>query len=401
MNIPLLDLKAQYRTLKQELDAAIIEVAESQYFILGPKVTQLEENIAAYIGTKHAIGVSSGTDALLLAMMALNIGAGDGVLVPTYSFFATAGVVSRLGATPIFVDVDPVRYNIDPVAMKAAYEKYRNSGIAIKAVCPVHLYGQSADMNPILEFAKEHNLYVVEDCAQAIGAKYTDGKAAGSIGTVGCFSFFPSKNLGGYGDGGIITVNDDELAHRIEIMRVHGGEPKYYHKVLGGNFRIDAIQAAVLNVKLPHLKEWSAGRRTNAARYNAMFMAKGLATETGKTAFDAANAVLLPKAVYEPGAGDAREDGHTYFHIYNQYCIRVEKRDELIQYLKDNTIGCEIYYPVPFHKQECFADVPSSADPFPVSDAVAATTLALPIYPELTEEMQQYVVDTIARFFGK
>jgi dTDP-4-amino-4,6-dideoxygalactose transaminase len=400
MNIPLLDLKAQYRSLKTELDKAILDVAESQYFILGPKVKELEENIAAYVGTKHAIGVSSGTDALLLAMMALNIGPGDGVLVPTFSFFATAGVVSRLGATPIFVDMDPVSFNIDPEALRAVHAKYTEAGLNIKAICPVHLFGQVADMDPILKFAEEHNMVVVEDCAQAIGSKYKDGRMAGSIGTVGCFSFFPSKNLGGYGDGGIITVNDDELAHRIEIMRVHGGEPKYYHKTIGGNFRLDALQAAVLNVKLPHLKDWSAKRRENADRYNRMLIEKGLASETGKQNFDDANKVLIPKSIYEQN-GAAEEGSHAYYHIYNQYCLRVEKRDELIQHLRDNSVGCEIYYPVAFHKQECFADVASFNDAFPETDKVTETIFSIPIYPELTEEMQQYVVDTIAAFFGK
>ena len=403
MNVPLLDLKAQYRTLKEELDAAILEVAESQYFILGPKVKELEANIADYIGTKQAIGVSSGTDALLLAMMALGIGPGDAVLVPTFSFFATAGVVSRLGATPVFTDIDPVTYNIDVQSARDAFDRYANRGLNIKAICPVHLFGQAADMDELMAFAREKNLKVIEDCAQAIGVKYKDGKCVGSIGDVGCFSFFPSKNLGGYGDGGIITVNDDELAHLIEIMRVHGGEPKYYHQVIGGNFRLDALQAAVLNVKLPHLASWSNGRRSNAAFYIDKLIDAGLATGTGVREFDADNKVLLPASVYEGHAAlsaDASSE-QSFFHIFNQFCIRVEKRDELIDHLRAHDIGCEIYYPVPFHKQQCFADLESAKDEFPVSDSVAASILALPVYPELTDEMQQHVVDTISQFFNK
>ncbi len=393
MNVPLLDLKPQYRQLKDELDAALIRVAESQYFILGPEVKQLEQSVASYIGTKHAIGCSSGTDALLLAMMALGIGQGDGVIVPTFSFFATAGVVARLGATPIFVDADPVTYNIDPDAILAAIAQYRES-TPIKAICPVHLFGQAAEMDRIMEIAHEHGLFVVEDCAQAIGVQYKDGRRVGAIGTVGCFSFFPSKNLGCFGDGGIITVNDDALAHRIEIMRVHGGEPKYYHGILGGNFRLDAIQAAVLNVKLPHLDGWHSGRRHNAARYTGLFIAAGLAERAGVTRFDERNRVLLPASTYEDAGAT-----HPFLHIYNQFCIRVEDRDGLVQHLRDNSIGCEIYYPVPFHKQGCFSDLPSSKDAFPVSDEAARTILALPIYPELSDEQLVFVVETIASFF--
>ena len=387
MNVPLLDLKAQYRTLKSELDAAVLRVSEAQYFILGPDVTALETNIAAYVGTKHAIGVSSGTDALLLAMMALGIGPGDGVLVPTFSFFATAGVVSRLHAVPIFVDIDPVTYNIDPAAMERAIEKYQDL-VDIKAVVPVHLFGQSADMDAILAVAEKYSLHVVEDAAQAIGTQYKDGRRVGAIGTVGCFSFFPSKNLGGYGDGGVITTNDDDLAQRIRIMRVHGGEKQYYHAVIGGNFRLDALQAAVLNVKLPHLDSWTAARRYNAAFYNEAFIAAGLAERPGVTAFDGNNRILLPASVYEG-------HGHNFVHIHNQYCIRVQNRDGLLSHLQEHNVGCAVYYPVPFHKQECFKDLPSSSDTFPISDDVAATIIALPIYPELTPEMKQYVVDSV------
>ncbi|MBL0175446.1 MAG: DegT/DnrJ/EryC1/StrS family aminotransferase [Ignavibacteria bacterium] len=392
MNVPLLDLKAQYQTIKPELDAAVLRVAESQYFILGPDVEALEKNIAAFIGTKHAIGVSSGTDALLLAMMALGIGPGDGVIVPTFSFFATAGVVSRLNAVPIFVDIDPVSYNIAPAAIERAIAQYKDT-VAIKAIVPVHLYGQSADMDAIMAIAAAHNLHVIEDAAQAIGTEYKDGRKVGSIGTVGCFSFFPSKNLGGYGDGGVITVNDDALAQRIRIMRVHGGEKQYYHQVIGGNFRLDALQAAVLNVKLPHLNGWSDGRRRNAALYTRLFMEHGAAEAEGRQAFDAKNRILLPARVHEAAAME-----HNYRHIYNQYCIRVQNRDGLVQHLRDAGIGCAVYYPVPFHEQECFADVPSVHDVFPVSDDVCATILALPVYPELTEEMVAHVAEAVVSF---
>jgi len=390
MNVPLLDLKAQYQSLKTELDAALLRVAESQYFILGPEVKALEKRVAEFLGVKHTLGVSSGTDALLLALMALDVGPGDGVIVPTFSFFATAGVVSRLNATPIFVDVDPVTCNIDPKAIEQAIAKYSGNA-RIKAIVPVHLFGQSADMDSVMAIAHRHNLFVIEDAAQAIGVQYKDGRRVGSIGHVGCFSFFPSKNLGGYGDGGLVATNDDDVAHRMEIMRVHGGEPKYYHKVIGGNFRLDALQAAVLNVKLPYLNNWSRARRANAEHYNRLFIEARLAEKTGRTSFDEKNTVLLPASVHE-------ESRYEFVHIYNQYCIRVERRDALVERLRSKQIGCEIYYPVPFHKQECFRDVPSATDVFPVSDMVASTILALPVYPEMKNAMREYVVSAIKEF---
>jgi dTDP-4-amino-4,6-dideoxygalactose transaminase len=388
MNVPLLDLKAQYRTLKRGLDDALIRVAESQYFILGPDVKALESNISSYVGTPHAIGVSSGTDALLLALMAMGVGPGDGVLVPTFSFFATAGVVARLHATPVFVDIDPCSYNISPAALRDAINKYRDT-LRLKAIIPVHLFGQAADMAPIMEIAGEFGLFVVEDAAQAIGTTYGDGRRVGSIGHAGCFSFFPSKNLGGFGDGGVITANDDALSHRMEIMRVHGGERKYFHEVIGGNFRLDAIQAAVLNVKLPHLDSWTQGRQRNAAYYNRALIAAGVATRTGVLEFDDQNIVLLPGNMYST----SETEGH--YHIYNQYCLRVRNRDGLVDHLRAANIGCEVYYPLPFHRQACFADVPSSRDRFPVADTVSETIFAIPIYPELTDEMKDYVVDRI------
>ena len=386
MRVALLDLKPQYLSLKKELDEAVLRVAESQYFILGPEVQKMEEEFCSYLTCKHAIGVSSGTDALLLALMAINIKPGDEVIVPTYSFFATAGVVSRLNGVPVLTDIDPVTYNLDPNDVK------RKVTPQTKAIIPVHLYGQCADMQPVIEIAKKHNLKVIEDGAQAIGAEYKDGKCAGTIGDIGCFSFFPSKNLGCYGDGGLVVTNNNELAHSLLIKRVHGGEPKYYHKVIGGNFRLDALQAAVLRVKLPHLNSWSEQRRENAEKYNSFFIEAGLAKETGKTNFDDSNKVLLPKAIYK----DFNELKN--YHIYNQYIIRVQERDSLRDFLLKNEIGCEIYYPVPFHLQECFADLGYKEGDFPISETAGATTLALPIYPELTIKHHRFVVDKIKEF---
>lgn len=388
MRVPLLDLKPQYQSLKKQLDEAIIRVAESQYFIMGPELSEMEKEFQQYLNVKHAWGVSSGTDALLLALMALDIKPGDEVIVPTYSFFATAGVVSRLFATPVFVENDPVTFNIDP----KDFEKKITS--KTKAVIPVHLFGQSAEMDEIMNIANAHNLYVIEDAAQAIGTQYKDGRFVGTIGHIGCYSFFPSKNLGGYGDGGLIVTNDDKLSEIIRIKRVHGGEPKYYHKVIGGNFRLDAIQAAVLRVKLPHLQSWSEKRQQNAKRYNQLFIEAELAEEPGKTKFDSRNKVLLPKAVYE-------NSGIKNYHIYNQYKIRVEKRDALREFMTKNEIGTEIYYPVPFHLQECFADLGYKKGDFPVSEFSANTSIALPIYPELSDEQLQYVVSVIKKFFDE
>jgi dTDP-4-amino-4,6-dideoxygalactose transaminase len=386
MKVPLLDLKSQYKSIRQKLDKAVIEVAESQYFILGPEVKKMEERFNSFLNVKYSIGVSSGTDALLLALMAIDLRPGEEVIVPTYSFFATAGVVSRMNAVPVFVDIDPVSFNINPNKIE---EKITSK---TRAIIPVHLYGQCADMDPIMEIAKNNNLIVIEDGAQAISSQYKDGRCAGTIGDIGCYSFFPSKNLGCYGDGGLIVTNDDDLEQLIRIKRVHGGEPKYFHKVIGGNFRLDAIQAAVLNVKLPYLNGWSADRRKNAKRYNELFVEAGLAEETGRIKFDESNSVLLPKAVYKDIGG------LTNYHIYNQYIIRIEKRDELQKFLSDNEIITEIYYPVPFHVQECFSDLGYKRGDFPLAEETGDTSLALPIYPELTDEQLVYVVDTIKKF---
>jgi len=387
MKVPLLDLKPQYLSLKKELDEAVIKVAESQQFILGNELAAMEEDFEKYLNCKHAYGVSSGTDALLLALMAIDIQPDDEVIVPTYSFFATAGVVARLFAKPVLVENDPITFNIDPKDFKAKITS------KTKAVIPVHLFGQSAEMDEIMQIAQEHNIVVIEDAAQAIGTQYKDGRFVGTIGHIGCFSFFPSKNLGCYGDGGLITTNDDNLAEIIRIKRVHGGEPKYYHKVIGGNFRLDALQSAVLRVKLPHLQAWSDKRKYNAKLYNRLFIEAGLAEDVGKTSFDEKNKVLLPKAVYEdvPNLNN--------YHIYNQYIIRVEKRDQLREYLSKNEIGTEIYYPVPFHLQECFSYLNYEKGEFPISEFSANTSLAIPIYPELTDEQIKYVVKTIKYFF--
>lgn len=385
MKVLLLDLKPQYQSIKKEIDEAVQRVIDSQYFIMGPDIAKLEEEICQYLGCKKAVGVSSGTDALLLALMALDIQPGDEVIVPTYSFFATAGVVARLNAVPVFTDVDPVTFNMDTIDLEKKITK------KTKAIIPVHLYGQSAAMDEIMAIAKKHNLKVVEDGAQAIGVQYKDGKFVGTIGDIGCFSFFPSKNLGGFGDGGIVTTNDPALGEKLRIMRVHGMEPKYYHKMIGGNFRLDALQAAILRVKLPHLDSWSAKRRENATTYTKYFIEAGLAQEEGRINFDSKNKVLLPKPVY-------KQDSVKNYHIYNQYIIRVEKRNELWEFLKKKEIGCEVYYPVPFHRQECFAYLNCEDADYPVSNNAAENSLALPIYPELTNEQIKFVVDSVLEF---
>jgi len=386
MKVPLLDLAPQYQELKTELDNAVIKVSESQHFILGPEVEKMEEEFCEFLGCKYALGVSSGTDALLLALMAIDLRPGEEVIVPTFSFFATAGVVSRLNAVPILVDNDPVTLNIDPNEIEKKITPNT------RAIIPVHLYGQCADMDPIMEIANNHNLTVIEDGAQAISAEYKDGKRVGTIGDIGCYSFFPSKNLGCYGDGGLVVTNNDKLAHMLRIKRVHGGEPKYYHKVIGGNFRLDALQAAVIRVKLPYLNGWSECRRTNAERYNQLFINAGLSEEIGRIEFNENNTVLLPKAVYK------HIEGLRNYHIYNQYIIRVEDRDDLKRAIADNGVSTEIYYPVPFHLQDCFSDLGFHEGDFPQAENAGKHTLALPIYPELRDEQLLYVVDKIKEF---
>lgn len=377
MGVPLLDLKAHHEPLHKEVMAAIEQTFRSQSFILGPEVGKLEERVASYCQTQFGIGVSSGTDALLIALMAIGVGPGDEVITSPYSFFATAGAVARLGAKPVLVDIDPRTYNIDPSKISKAITS------KTKAMIPVHLYGQCADMAPILDLAQRHNLKVIEDAAQAIGSEYRDGRRAGGMGTVGCLSFFPSKNLGALGDGGMVVTNDQELAERIKVLRVHGGKPKYHHKLIGGNFRLDTIQAAVLNVKLNYLDDWTRRRQENAQRYEAFFQQSGLVQE-GK--------VRLPAPVY-------RESGAKHYHIYNQFVLRVEQRDDLMGFLKQKGIGTEIYYPVPFHLQECFRYLGHKDGDFPESERAAKETVAIPIYPELTAGQQTEVVEAISDFY--
>jgi len=380
MKVPLLDLKAQYFSIKEEIKSAIDEVLETQRFILGPKVDELERRIAAYSGTKYAIGVSSGTDALLVSLMALEIKLDDEVITTPFTFFSTAGAIARLNAKPVFVDIDPVTYNINPNNIEAAITK------KTRAIIPVHLFGQCADMDPIMEIARKYNLLVIEDAAQSIGAEYK-GRKAGSMGDIGIFSFFPSKNLGGYGDGGMVVTNDEDLYQRIKILRVHGASPKYYHKVIGGNFRLDALQAAVLLVKLKYLDEWSRKRRENAEYYDRRFTQSGLAEK---------GLITTPAAVY-------KESGDKNYHIYNQYTIRTKNegdRDKLRSYLKENGIGTEIYYPLPLHLQECFSELGYKKGSFPVAEKAAATVFSLPIYPELTPYQQDYIVEKITIFFS-
>ena len=365
--VPLLDLQAQYQPLRGELLAAIERVCDSQRFILGPEVDQLEAELVRALETQHAVTVSSGTDALLAVLMALGIGNGDEVITTTYSFFATAGCISRVGATPVFVDVLPETFNIDPDGVRAALTP------RTRAVIAVHLYGLCADMDPLLDISRAAGIPLVEDAAQAIGARYGD-RQAGTMGKAGCFSFFPSKNLGAFGDAGLVTTGDDELGREVALLRNHGAEPKYMHKRIGGNFRLDALQAAVLRVKLPHLPAWTSGRRRNAARYEELF--------SGSPGRD-----LVVRPVEPPG----------FHHIYNQYVIRVPDRDRVRTELAGRGIGTEVYYPVPFHLQECFAGLGYQRGAFPHSERAADTSLALPIYAELTEAQQSAVVGEVVR----
>ncbi len=367
MKVPLLDLKRQYVNIENDIRKAVDEVLASQYFILGPNVKLLEEKIAAVCGTKYAVSCASGTDALLLSLMALGVGPGDEVITSPFTFFATGGSISRLGAVPVFVDIDPDTYNINPDLIEGCITE------RTKAIIPVHLFGQCADMDRINAIAKRHNLSVIEDAAQAIGATYK-GRPAGSLGTLGAFSFFPTKNLGAYGDGGIITTDDEKLYDLLSILRVHGSKPKYFHKYIGINSRLDALQAAVLLVKLPHLAEYNDARRLNAQRYNKLL--EGLP-------------VSCP--VETP---DCR-------HIYNQYTLRVANRDDLIACLRENGVGTEIYYPVPLHAQECYADLEYQAGDLPVAEESAKEVLSLPIFGELTAQEQEYVAKCIADFVLK
>ncbi len=369
MNVPLLDLKAQYATIRKEIREAVDRVCESQHFILGPEVVALETEVAAFCGARFAVGVSSGTDALLAALMAVGVGSGDEVITTPYSFFATAGVIARLGAVPVFVDIDPETYNLNA---RAVADKITSK---TKAIMPVHLFGRCGEMDPILEVAKARGVAVIEDAAQAIGASDEKRRNAGTMGQMGCFSFFPSKNLGAFGDGGMVLTNNEALAEMLRILRVHGGKPKYYHRIVGGNFRLDALQAAILRVKLKYLPAWTAARRSHAQKYRELFNEAGL---RGR--------VTLP----EDASG----------HIYNQFVIRISDRDRLQSFLKDRGIGTEVYYPLPLHLQECFRELGYKKGDFPHAERAAQESLALPVYPELTPAQQEFVVNRIGGFYS-
>jgi len=373
MHVPLLDLKAQYASIKDEIRTALDEVLDSQLFILGPKVEELEKKIAGYCRAKHAVGVSSGSDALLISLMALGIGAGDEVITSPFTFFSTAGVIARLQAVPVFVDIDPVTYNIAPEKIEAAVTA------RTKAVIPVHLFGQCADMKPIMGLSSKYGLIVIEDAAQSLGADYM-GRRAGAIGHLGIFSFFPSKNLGGFGDGGMVITNDDELCDKMKALRVHGAKSKYYYQTVGGNFRLDAIQAAVLTVKMKYLDGWSQKRRDNAGSYDRQ-LSEVLPAE-----------IVLPKAVY-------RDGGDRNYHIYNQFTVRAKQRDGLQRFLKDNGVGTEIYYPLPLHLQECFKGLGYKKGDFPAAEKAAEEALSLPIYPELSPAQKDYVIEKMRDFY--
>ncbi len=381
MKVPLLDLRKQFESIKDEVVAVTEQVYESQQFILGPKVEDLEQKIAEYCRCKYAVGVSSGTDALLISLMTAGVGSGDLVITSPYTFFATGGSIARVGAKPVFVDIDEHTYNMDPEKLEEAVSSIkRKDRPKLKAIMPVHLFGQTADMEPVLELAKRHGLCVVEDAAQAIGAEYEfkDGaiRRAGSMGEYGCFSFFPSKNLGAFGDAGMVTTNDADLYERLKMMRGHGAKPKYFHKIIGGNFRIDALQAAILSVKLKYLDHWTKGRIENARRYRELFQTAGV------------------KEITLPLEKEKR-------HIYNQFVIKVRhKRDELRKFLDSKGVGTEVYYPVSLHNQECFQYLGYGNGDFPASNRAASTTLALPIFSELTADQIFYVVDSIKEFFS-
>ena len=366
MKVPLLDLKLQYQALKDEILPVLEQICADQAFILGPKVAECEAAVAAYCGAAAAVGVSSGSDALIIALMAEGIGPGDEVVTTPFTFFATVGAIARVGATPVFADIDPDTFNISPAALEAAITP------RTKAVIPVHLFGQMADMDAIMPVARAHNLVVIEDACQAIGAEW-NGRRAGSVGDYGCFSFFPSKNLGCFGDGGMVTVSDPAKAKRLAIFRNHGMDPRYYHHVVGGNFRLDALQAAVVTAKLPHLDSWTAARQANAATYDRLFAASGLP-------------VVTPPVVASR-------------HIFNQYVIRAPRRDALLDHLQAAGIGCAVYYPVPLHLQECFASLGGKPGDFPVAEKAALEVLALPIYPDLPAGAPEAVVSAIADFY--
>jgi dTDP-4-amino-4,6-dideoxygalactose transaminase len=390
MNIPFLDLKAQYKSIQEEIDQKILEVVSSQKFVLGSEVEALEQEIAAYSRTAHAVGVSSGSDALIISLMANDLGEDDAVITTPFTFFATAGAIARIKARPIFCDIEEKSFNLDTEKLEEILDSRAKAQdvSSIKAIIPVHLYGQCVDMTPILALAKKYQLYVIEDAAQAIGSDYPapEGiKKACSMGDVGILSFFPSKNLGGFGDGGMVLTNDDELAQKLKLLRVHGSKNKYFYEVLGGNFRLDALQAAVLRVKLKHLDDWQRKRREKARYYDKVFTESGLVEEA---------VVQTPEALY-------RDSGAEYFHTYHQYVIRAKDRDKLQEFLEDKGVSTAIYYPLPLHLQKCFSYLGYKEGDFPVAEKAAREVLALPIYPELTAEQQDYIASCLRGFYKK
>lgn len=387
MHVPFLELEYQHEPIKEELHEAIDNVVRSNQFILGPFVEKFERDVAEYCGIEYAIGVSSGTDALLVSLMALGITSDDYVMTTPFSFFATAGVIARLGATPIFVDIDPDTFSLSAEALTDTWSTMSDDvKRRTQAIIPVHLFGQCADMTPIMDFARAHDIPVIEDAAQSIGAEYPDvaidgTRKAGTIGQMGCYSFFPSKNLGGFGDGGLVTTSNSDVAERIRMLRAHGARPKYYHHYVGGNFRLDAIQAAVLSVKLPHLDTWHRERRANAQHYNELFTEKGLT-----------DVVTLPASSYE-------NQRIEFPHIFNQYVIRTAQRDALREHLSACNVATAIYYPLPLHRQPCFADLGYDEGSFPASEQAAQEVLALPVYPGMRPEQRMYVVESIEEFY--
>ncbi|MEA2005973.1 MAG: DegT/DnrJ/EryC1/StrS family aminotransferase [Acidobacteriota bacterium] len=386
--ISFLDLRAQYQSIKQEIDKKILEVISSQRFVLGPEVENLEKELAAYSGTEFAVGVSSGSDALIISLMAIGIGKGDAVITSPFTFFATAGAISRLGARPVFCDIDPDTYNLSPVRLAELLEKEGTEfeGQKIKAIIPVHLYGQVVDMDPINELAKNYRLCVIEDAAQAVGSEYPSKKGikkACSIGDMGILSFFPTKNLGGFGDGGMVLTNNKELADKLKLLRMHGSRNKYFYEIPGGNFRLDAIQAAILRVKLKHLDTWQEMRRKNASNYDRLFQDAGLVDE---------RFVKIPIAVY-------KDKGLINYHTFHQYVIRAKNRDKLIEFLESRKVPTAIYYPLSLHLQKCFTGLGYSEGDFPVSEKASAEVLALPVYPELPVNHQEYIVASIKEFY--
>jgi dTDP-4-amino-4,6-dideoxygalactose transaminase len=390
MNVPILDLKAQYQSMKEEIDKKVLEVVASQKYILGPEVASLEKEIAEYSGIRHGIGVSSGSDALIISLMTLGIEQEDIVITTPFTFFATVGAIARVGAKTVFCDIDSRTYNMDPNSLREALDKTRQDDVLhhVKAIVPVHLFGQCADMAPILSLAKKHNISVVEDGAQAIGSEYpfpSGAKRANGIGDMGTLSFYPSKILGAFGDGGMVLTDSKERAEKLRMLRVHGAKSKYFHQMVGGNFRLDNIQAGVLRIKLKHLDSWIQQRKEKAGRYDALIEDSKLSAQQW---------VQKPEAVY-------KNEGITNYHTYHQYVIRAEKRDKLQQFLKTKGVATLIYYPLSLHLQDCFADLGYREGDFPVSEKATKEVLALPIYPEMSESQQEYVVSSMKEFYGK